>query len=387
MRKLAYPEKLSHLLADHNLGQRAAARACAVSPATINGLVRHGKTVTGWDELHKALTDWMVGNGVDRQQVAAALTTVDIAETTQQQKGDEPMIIRKQRLTSATRQHFKLLRDPFGDPQKPEDIFLNQEIRDVREAMHDAAINGNFLAVVGESGSGKSTLREELMEWLLVGGESVIIIEPYTLSMAETDKIGKALRATHIAEAIISTVAPNQTVPASPEMRSRKLHKILTESHRSGFRHCLIIEEAHDLHMHTLKSLKRFWELKDGMRRLLSIILIGQTELRDKLSNTQSNMREVTQRCDIIDLPPIKALGDFLTHRFQRVGLALTDIFEADAVDAMSQQLLVARGLNTPGVYLGYPLAIGNLATACLNMATELGFPRVTADVVRQVQP
>lgn len=125
------------------------------------------------------------------------------------------------------------------------------------------------------------------------------MVEPYTLSMAESEKNGKPLRAPHIAEAIISTVSPGTGVPSSPEMRARKLHKVLVESSRAGFRHCLVIEEAHDLHMHTLKALKRFWELKDGMRRLLSIILIGQTELQDKLSSTQSDVREVvpTLRC------------------------------------------------------------------------------------------
>lgn len=358
MLKLAAPEKLERLFKDYNLGQRAAARACAVSPATINRLVRQGHMVsTGWDRLHEALTDWMAGHGVKREDIARALTTVEITATPLQ-KGGEPMIIRKQRLSSATRQHFKLVRDPFADPQQPADIFLSPETRYVREAMYDAASNGNFLAVVGDSGSGKSTLREELVERLRVSGEPVIIIEPYTLSMAETDRVGKPLRATHIAEAVISTVAPGQTVPASPEMRARKLHKTLVESCRSGFRHCLIIEEAHDLHMHTLKSLKRFWELKDGMRRLLSIILIGQTELRDKLGNTQSSVREVVQRCDIVDLSPIKDPGAFLAHRFQRAGV---DNYQAQSSANWGRNTItvrdVARGDTVTCSYVAFAKA------------------------------
>ena len=115
----------------------------------------------------------------------------------------------------STRQHFKMLRDPFADPLGVEDVYLNPDSRFVRETMHDAAVNGNFLAVVGESGSGKSTLREELVERLRLNGESVIVVEPYTLSMAESEKNGKPLRAPHIAEAIISTVSPGTGVPSS----------------------------------------------------------------------------------------------------------------------------------------------------------------------------
>ena len=57
------------------------------------------------------------------------------------------MIIRKQHLSMSTRQHFKLLRDPFADPQSVEDVYLSPDSRFVRETMHDAAVNGNFLAV------------------------------------------------------------------------------------------------------------------------------------------------------------------------------------------------------------------------------------------------
>ena len=388
MRQLKSIEALSSLLAQHKISQRRAALFCNVSPATINVLVRRGQPPkTGWDALKNGLTVLLEGAGAEPRAIEQALETVAIQTNDQSTKEEDPMIIRKQHLKMSTRQHFGLLRDPFTDPQCTEDVFLTPESRFVREAMHDAATNGNFLAVVGESGSGKSTLREELVERTRNNGESVITIEPYTLSMAESERDGKPLRAQHIAEAIIATVSPGTPIPQSPELRARKLHRVLEASSRSGMRHCLIIEEAHDLHMHTLKALKRYWELKDGMRRLLSIILIGQTELRNKLSNTQSDVREVVQRCDVIELPPIKQPGDFLAYRFQRAGANLEEVFTPDGIEELRSQLVVARGLNSSGVYLGYPLAISNFAIAAMNLAAELGFSNVNADIVRQVHP
>ena len=388
MCQLTSPESLRRLLARCGISQRQAATTCAVSPATINILLRKGQTPkTTWPRLREALTGLLRDAGASERDTDSALDDSGPAAAPQTIKEELSMIIRKQHLSMSTRQHFKLLRDPFADPQSVEDVYLSPDSRFVRETMHDAAVNGNFLAVVGESGSGKSTLREELVERLRLNGESVIVVEPYTLSMAESEKNGKPLRAPHIAEAIISTVSPGTSVPPSPEMRARKLHKVLVESSRAGFRHCLVIEEAHDLHMHTLKALKRFWELKDGMRRLLSIILIGQTELKDKLSSTQSDVREVVQRCDVVELPPVKQPGDFLAFRFQRAGSRLEDIFAPDGVEELRNQLVVARGLNAASVYLGYPLAISNFAVASMNLAAELGFETVTADVVRQVHP
>ena len=213
------------------------------------------------------------------------------------------------------------------------------------------------------------------------------MIEPYTLSMTETDKYGKPLRAQHIAEAIIDTVNRGARCAGSPEMRGRMLHQMLIASSRGGSRHVLVIEEAHDLHVQTIKSLKRFWELKDGMRRLLSIILIGQTELRGKFSNTQAAVREVVQRCDVIDLPPIKDPEAYLAFRFKVAGANISNVFEPEALALLREQLVVASSLNSNGEYLGYPLAIANLARAAMSKAYEIGESIVTSDVMRLVQP
>ena len=295
------------------------------------------------------------------------------------------MIMRKQVLSMPARRHFKLLRDPFDDPQSPEDVYLSPENRFVREAMYDAALNGNFLAVAGESGSGKSTLREDLVERLRRNAENVTVIEPYILSMSGGHD-GKPLQARHISEAIFSTLAPDMRIPRSQETRDRKLHQLLRDSNGAGMRHVLIIEEAHDLHTHTLKSLKRFWELKDGMKRLLSIILIGQPELLEKLGSNRAEVREVVQRCMTIHLEPIRQPADFLAHRFKRAGAEVGDAFEPEALEALRDRLIVARDMSGKGAYKGYPLAISNFAIAAMNAAADLGERLVTADVVRQVR-
>ena len=150
-------------------------------------------------------------------------------------------------------------------------------------------------------------------------------------------------------------------------------------------RHVLIIEEAHDLHTHP-EGAQAFLGARDGLKRLLSIILIGQTELMDKLGSNQADVREVVQRCVPVKLEPVKNPADFLAHRFNRAGADLAAIFEPDALEALRDRLIVARDLSGKGAYKGYPLAIGNFATAAMNLAAGLGERTVTADVVRQVR-
>ena len=393
-RIIPYDPTVKALFEETELSQREAAAKLGVSPALVNQLLNRGTLPkTGWAGLKKGLASLLEERGAQTALVDYALGKLEkLAGDEDTPAGDtaeseEPMILKKQTLTMKTRQAFGIVKNPFADPQDAADVYLSPKIRYVREMMYDAATNGGFLAVVGESGSGKSTLREELIDRVKNENGKTVIIEPYTLAMAENESNGKPMRSQHIAEAIISTIAPGTSVPSSPEMRFRRLHQLLKSAHGAGTHHCVIIEEAHDLHRHTLKSLKRFWELKDGLHRLLSIILIGQTELGEKLKPADAGVREVVQRCDVLNITPIEDVADFLRFRFARAGLDFGKIFTEDGVDAIKESLTVAQDRSGNGVYMGYPLMIANMTIAALNLAASAGEKQVTADVVKMVRP
>lgn len=271
---------------------------------------------------------------------------------------------------------------------------MSPDIRYVREAMWQTARHGGFIAVVGESGSGKSTLRKDMIDRINREGARVIVIEPYVQGMEDNDTKGKTLKAGHIAEAILAAVAPLESVKSSPEARFRQVHRVLRDSRRAGNEHVLVIEEAHGLPIPTLKHLKRFFELEDGFKKLLSIVLIGQSELRAKLSENDPNVREVVQRCELIELQPLDGrLEDFLKFKFERSGKSIVEVIDQSGIDALRARLTTSRlGLGRKGaagegqaVSLLYPLAVQNLLTACMNLAADIGAPKVTADVVREV--
>lgn len=295
------------------------------------------------------------------------------------------MLLRKQPLLPETKRAFGLFRDPFDDLQSAEDMYVSPDIRYIREAMYQAARHDGFLAIVGESGAGKSTLRRDLINRLNAEGAPVVVIEPYVLAMEDNDTKGKTLKSTHIAEAIMAAVAPLEKAKSSPEARFAQLHRALKTSHESGFRHCLIIEEAHSLPIPTLKQLKRLRELEVGFTKLVSIILIGQPELKVKLSERNGEVREVVQRIEIAELTPVGAgrVDEFLAFRLGRVGKKLGEVIDTGGIQALVSRLTSTSrdGART----LLYPLAIGNLLVAAMNLAVRIGEPIVTADVMREV--
>ena len=277
-------------------------------------------------------------------------------------------------LSPNAKKHFSIFRDPFGDDvQGPEDVYLSPDNRYIREAMMSAAKHGGFLAVIGESGAGKSVLRKDLLDRITRDSHSIVVVQPRAIDKAR-------LTTGHIFESIICDLSPGASIRASYEAKARQAETLLRDSSRAGNTHVLLIEESHDLSIATLKSLKRFWELEDGFKRLLSIILIGQPEMKVKL-NEQTNpaAREVIRRCEVAELLPLdKHLEAYLALKFKRVGKEAGEVFGADAYDAMRRRLTERR----MGVY---PLIVNNLVTKAMNLAAEIGAGQIGADLVKEL--
>ena len=383
---------LRHILQHQNISIAAVANAVQCSRPMMSQIINHGQwPKKNADQLRLRISRFLQQKGADipasllqQTEAAPALNPVD------NERKDDDMLLRNANLTQAAKQHFGLLRSPFVDEIKDaSDVFATPDIKYVREGMLQTALYGGFIAVVGESGAGKTTLREDLSDRLAHENRPVIVIEPYVLAMEDNDIKGKTLKASHIAEAILESVAPGENPKRSPEARFRQVHRALQESAKAGNKHVLIIEEAHGMPIPTLKHLKRFFELKNGFERLLGIILIGQTELAQKLSENNPHVREVVQRCELLTLQPLEdgRLGQYLKFKFSRVGKDIQDVLDESAIEAIAERLTV-RSRTRVGVEtnsLLYPLAVNNLVSAAMNEAASLLQERVTGDTVRGV--
>ncbi len=283
-------------------------------------------------------------------------------------------------LTTAAKKQFALFRDPFVDDiQTADDIFLSEGHRNVRDSMYSVARHGGFLAVIGESGSGKTTLRRDLLDRIQREGQPIVAVQPRIIDKGR-------LTAGLICEAIVRDLSqqkPRQTL----EGKARQVEEILTGSGRTGNSHVLLIEEAQDLPVSTLKYLKRFWELEDGFKKLLAIILVGQPELKNKLDERQNYAaREVIRRCEIVELLPLDdKLEEYLTLKFKRLGKSTRDLFEKDAYDAIRARLTQRRRGGDGVVSQIYPLVVNNLVAKAFNVAAEIGAKKISADLIKEL--
>lgn len=378
------------LLQAHGITQASICKATGMSRSAISRLFSRAE----WprldaDLLRQQLETYLRSRGLPQPQIQTLCdpSQPEPEPATNQTVKEETMLLKNESLTPDARKHFALPRSPFvDDVASPDDVFQTASVRYVRAALLDCAVNHSLLAVVGESGAGKTTLAEDLEERIKAEGRDVLVIRPYVLAMEANDQKGKTLKSSHIAEAIAYALDPQLQVKSSPQARFQQVHDLLKASRRSGRRHLLLIEEAHCLPLATLKHLKRFLELKDGMQRLLGVALIGQPELRDRLGSQNAEVREVMQRCEIVELDPLDAdLEGYLKHKFARFGLKVDDVIEPGAVDAIRARLnhTPTRGGRTTGTRsICYPLVVNNLVCRAMNAATKAGWDKVDAQVI-----
>ncbi len=275
--------------------------------------------------------------------------------------------------------YFKIFRNPFiDDIQKDADIYMSDEHRYIEAAMLDAARHGGFLAVIGEVGSGKSVMRRKVVEQLKRDGDTLVIF-PQMIDKTR-------LTAGSICDAIVLDISSERPL-RSLEAKTRQVQRLLMDRSKSGYRAVLIIEEAHDLNVQTLKYLKRFYELEDGYRKLLGIVLIGQSELKHMFNEGQNvDMREVIRRVQVAEIKGLNGnLKEYLAVKFKRVGKSISELFADDAFEAMTQRMTSASRDGKSKISHAYPLLVNNYTARAMNLAFEMGEPVISADVIMAI--
>lgn len=261
--------------------------------------------------------------------------------------------------------HWGLQRDPFAhELDSLEDIIEMPEMRKAERQIMRAIDRAGWCAVTGQVGSGKTVLLQKI-EARLAARRDVALVKPQAFEK-------QYLGARHICTAILEDLNIPYSAGGGLESLARRVGEALRGSLRDNRRVVLLIDEAHLLRIDALLALKRIYEVQDGFRKTLAIILLGQQWLARNLKGNLQ-LAEAAQRIDLYEIESLNGSTSlYLKHKLARAGADSKEIFAASAIKEIT-----ARADT--------PLALNNLAAAALMAGWDLGEEVITGETIRSV--
>jgi general secretion pathway protein A len=215
--------------------------------------------------------------------------------------------------------------------------------------------------LTGEIGSGKTLLRAVFMDQL--DPDRHVVVAQENSSFNFNDLLGSVLR--HLG-------AEPPGVNPSKIMRYEQFRTVAEEIHAAAQHLVLIFDEAQEMATATLNDFKLLLNLNGDGQNLLTLILIGQPELRQRILRVPSMNQRVSLRYHL----PALSVGQtalYLQQRLCRAGHPDGDLFTEDAI---------ARAYDVSG---GIPRELNRLAKLALDVAFLKAWPRVNRAAIDAV--
>ena len=218
-------------------------------------------------------------------------------------------------------QHFGLAELPFGLTPDTAFVFSTRAHQEALNTLLVAAASGEgFIKIVGEVGTGKTLLCRRFLSTLDDKHVTAYIPNPYLEPRALMLSLAEELRL-----AIDVGVEQHQIL--------KQINCALLDYAREGKRVVVCLDEAQAMPLESLEALRLLSNLETEKRKLLQVVLFGQPELDDKLS--QESVRQLRQRITFqhcLDALSRKEVEYYVAHRLRVAGYVGQPLFTPRAL-------------------------------------------------------
>lgn len=222
------------------------------------------------------------------------------------------------------RQHFGLTQHPFSNEVEPSDLFPATAAKEIEVRLAHLLDMRGIGLVTGDSGSGKTcgvrrvmaSLHSSLYRVFYVCLSTGNVLDFYKTVSWEMGLVVERSRASLFRQ------IRNEVTRLVCETRCRPV---------------LIVDEAHHLRPEVLEDLRLLTNYNMDAENRLCLLLLGQTELRRRLS--MAVHEALAQRIVVrYHMPPLSRdeIAPYIQHRLRRAGTELS-LFEPAAHEALFQ--------------------------------------------------
>jgi len=221
--------------------------------------------------------------------------------------------------------HFNLAEEPFSVTSDPRFLYLSQSHEEALAHLeYCVSQRKGFAAITGEVGTGKTTLLNTLIT-----------------KLTEVHAVAFVYRSASSTEELMRYVFKDLHLESPATDRATYLNMFndyLLQQMQAGREVVLIIDEGQNLPIPVLEDLRLISNFEVPGRKLVQIILAGQSELGDKLRSPE--LRQLNQRIAIqfqLRALTLAETGHYIQHRLKVANARALDIFRSSAVKAVFQ--------------------------------------------------
>src|SRR2546425_4124813 len=221
--------------------------------------------------------------------------------------------------------YYGLHEAPFSPTPDPKFLFQSSRHREaLAQLIYGVRERKGFIVLTGEIGTGKTTLLRTLLE-RLDATTPVAYIHNSALGI----------------EGLLEYMLQDWSVKSTGSTHAQRLFELnefLIDQHRQGRAPVLVIDEAQNLSIEALESVRLLSNFETTHQKLMQILLVGQPELRDKLNAPELRQlkQRVALRCHIGPLSP-EETRLYIRHRLRVAGATDAGLFTDGAVQRITE--------------------------------------------------